>query len=546
MFSNKSSDRRFLVGVFLILAVLSSLPYLYGWLQQTTDLAYLGLHGFAPGDTFVYFSYLWQVRDGHFLFTDLYTTEASVAPILNTFWAVTGWLGNLLRISIPLTFHLARLLMIPALLYVLWIFLFHYLADDRARRWGVGFAVFASGVSGYLLPMFQSGSDLPGYYHLPLDLWVAEANVFTSALHSGHMLAALALIVAIFTLFLVAVERQQWRQSWYAGVAALALFSFHPFHVPLIFSVLGVFWLLYSLANKKIRWDIFGRMLVVFLVASPVLIYYAWALVADPVTAGRALRNLTLTPAWYLLLLSYGFLIPGAVIGGYRIIIERVYREPRWLLLLTWLAMQTVLIMCPFISFQRRMVTGLQIPLIVLTVYGWPIVKFWLSRVWPKALHALTAFPLAPAIAFMFVFGFSNLVNFANDLGLMRERNPLVFWPREEVAAITALRPISDAASVVLADAITGYIIPALTGRRVVAGHQDVETIDYGRKRLEIAWFFQGGGNEESRRAFLARYGVTHIFAGPRELAGGAVSFDVVPYLNPVFANTMATIYRVQ
>src|SRR3989338_1400410 len=181
MFSNKSSDRRFLVGVFLILAVLSSLPYLYGWLQQTTDLAYLGLHGFAPGDTFVYFSYLWQVRDGHFLFTDLYTTEASVAPILNTFWAVTGWLGNLLRISIPLTFHLARLLMIPALLYVLWIFLFHYLADDRARRWGVGFAVFASGVSGYLLPMFQSGSDLPGYYHLPLDLWVAEANVFTSA-----------------------------------------------------------------------------------------------------------------------------------------------------------------------------------------------------------------------------------------------------------------------------------------------------------------------------------------------------------------------------
>src|SRR3989344_5534634 len=116
--------------------------------------------------------------------------------------------------------------------------------------------------------------------------------------------------------------------------------------------------------------------------------------------------------------------------------------------------MQTVLIMCPFISFQRRMVTGLQIPLIVLTVYGWPIGKFWLSRGWPKALHALTAFPLAPAIAFMFVFGFSNLVNFANDLGLMRERNPLVFWPREEVAAITALRPISDAASVVLADAI--------------------------------------------------------------------------------------------
>lgn len=536
-----TTDRRFLLAVTAALVALSSLPYLYGYLRQTSELQYLGLHGFATGDTYVYFSYLRQARDGTWLFSDLYTTEAARVPMVNTFWMVAGQLGRLLRWSVPATFHLARLLVIPlALAVVVWL-LAQYLPTIRQRRWGLILAVFASGVSGYLLPFLRQPAYVGGYYHWPPDLWVAESSVFLSAIHSGHMLLALALIVAVFLLVVTAVERRQWRWSVLAGGCALALFSFHPFHAPLIFLVLGSWAVVCSIVARRVRWDIISHVLVVAMAALPMLIYYAWALRVDPVTAGRAAQNVAWTPAWYLLFLGYGFLIPFAVVGIFRVVRERMVVQPYWLLLVTWLTVQMMLVLWPTIAFQRRLLTGLQLPLVILAVTGFPVARQWLKHFAPRLTRSVLTFPGAFAVLFVFFFGFTNLVNFANDIGLMYERNPLVFWPREQVAAIVAVRDLTGPQSVVLASPTTSYLIPGLTGRRVVTGH-GIETLDDEAKRVAITWFY-GSDSPRQRQEFLARYGVTHVFAGPREQA---VGLDALPYLASVYDNGVVKIYRVE
>lgn len=540
MASTVPSDRRFLFGVTVVLTLLTSLPYLYGWLRQTPELTYLGLHGFAPGDPMVYASYLWQARDGRLLFSDLYTTEIPRLPILNTFWAVAGWLGWLLQLSVPLTFQGARITAAVFAVGTLWWWLHPYVGG-APRRWALLLIVFGSGISGYLLPLFAPDRGLPGYYHLPMDLWVAEFSFFTSALHSGHLVAALALIAVIFGCAVQSVATKRWRYDLAGGVAAFALFSFHPFHVPLVFAVLAVWAVALVLFGHGVR--ALRYLLVVAGMSLPVLGYYAVALSLDPVTVARTARNLTLTPAPYFLPLALGWLLPAGVIGIRRLWRSGGLRQPRWLLLLIWAVAQIVLMFLPWISYQRRMVTAVLLPWAVFAVYGWPAVAAWTARRWGKLVAGLAANALAAGGLALALFGFSNLVNLGNDLGLMQQRHPLVFWPTPQVEAIAALRQYADADAVVLAHPLTSYLIPGFTGRRVVAGHQDVETLDYEGKVLEVVWFYQGSATPERRREFLERYGVTHVFAGPRERA---VGLDALPYLTPVYANGTVTIYRVE
>ncbi|MDO8560106.1 MAG: hypothetical protein Q7S23_03695 [bacterium] len=539
MSSERWSDRRFLLGVAAALAALSSLPYLLGWLRATSQLQYLGLHGFAPGDTFVYYNYLWQVRDGHWLLQDQFTAEPGW-PILNTYWLAAGILGNLLRLSIPLTFHLARLLTIPFALFALWVLGGRYFSG-ASRRAALVLMVFSGGISGYLLPFFRPSRELPGLYQLPLDLWTAESNVFLSAMHAGHMVAAFGMIAGIFVAFERAVATRQFRYSVLGGSMTLALLSFHPFHAPLVAGVLGCWWLLLAATQRRARLDVIGHLLVGAAIAAPIVAYYAAAVAADPLTTGRAARNLQLTPAWYLLVPSFGLLLVGALIGGRQLARMGQLREPRWLLLVAWVAAQSMLLYAPF-TFQRRLVTGLVLPLALLTVAGWPAVAVWLRRRWPQLFSAQRSLPFLAPLALLLLFGFSNMVNLANDLGLMVQRHPLVFWPREELAAIGGIRSRTDANAVVLALPESSYVIAGLAGRTVVLGH-DVETLDYEAKRVAAAWFFQPG-SADVRRALLADWGVTHVYGSARD--GGTAMLDALPFLSSIYRNATAAVYRVQ
>lgn len=538
-----SSDRRFLFSVIFVLAALSSLPYLYGWLRQTAALEYLGLHAFASGDTYVYFSYLWQVRDGHLVFADLYTTEASQVSMLNTFWAAAGTLGNVLRLPIPLAFHASRLLAIPVAVVVLWVLLSRYFSEVWQRRWGLLLAVFASGISGYLLPVLTPGTYAGGYYHWPPDLWVAESNVFLSALHSGHMLASLALVVVVLLCSMAADQQGNGWRSILAGLAALLVFSFHPFQAPLVLGILAAWTVMRSAATRRVCWGLVRHLAIVVAFAAPVMVYYLRALADDPVTAGRAAQNAAWTPAWPLLLLGYGFLIPGAAIGLWRLSRERQLASQRWQFLLTWLAVQAALVLLPFVTYQRRLLGGLQLPLVILTVYGWPLVAARLPGRARRWLAGRYAVPLAAA-CLLLLFGFTNLVNVANELGLMYERNGLMFWPRAELAGLRSLRALTDERSVILAGPNPSYLIPGLTGRRVVAGH-GIETIDLDTKLAAVARFY-GRADNDWRRAFLERYGVTHVVAGSREVGRDWSALEAAAFLKEIWRNEAVRIYQVE
>ena len=186
-----------------IIIVCTSIPFVFGYMYAPKDAYFTGIHSLAPGDYHVYFSNILETYKGHFLYRDLYTTESTRYNIINTFWNFAGMIGKVFSFSPILAFHAARIAAIPILLFTLYVFASYLYRELNKRKFFFLFLCFASGVGAYLEPLFANVDMDGGYYGKPMDVWVAESNIFLSMLHSGHMVLSLALLVIIFLLYLV-------------------------------------------------------------------------------------------------------------------------------------------------------------------------------------------------------------------------------------------------------------------------------------------------------------------------------------------------------
>jgi len=128
---------------------------------------------------------------------------------------------------------------------------------------------------------------------------------------------------------------------------------------------------------------------------------------------------------------------------------------------------------------------------------------------WESRLPAKRAW-LGPACVLMVVVGFVdyNRVPFRR---IVRDEQPV--WP--EVQRILApVRP----GEVVLADSRTSYMVPALTGGRVVAWRHPVYWVPDHTERREAQQRFFAAAADSERRAMIARYHVRWIVFDRREV----------------------------
>jgi hypothetical protein len=126
---------------------------------------------------------------------------------------------------------------------------------------------------------------------------------------------------------------------------------------------------------------------------------------------------------------------------------------------------------------------------------------------WESRLPAKRAW-LAPACALMVTAGFVTRAPFRP---ILRYQRPM--WQNVE-RILAPVRPDE----VVLADSRTSYMVPVLTGGRVVAWRHPVYWVpDHTERRQAQERFFAAAADDE-RRAMIARYHVSWIFLDRREV----------------------------
>jgi len=539
------SEWKLVCLVTIVVIILTQLPIIFGYLNSTADQVYIGIHSQNTVDILVYFSYIKQIIDGHVLLYDNFTSEAQNFGTFNIVWFLVGLMGRLLGLTPGITFHLARAALAPFLLVSIYIFLSYIFKDQFRRRFGFIFISFASGFGAYSSPFF-----ITGFYDLnnilrqawwPDDLARTEISIFNTIYQSPHFILSWICMLWIFLLALFAFEKRSPIYAVLSGLIALIFFNFHPYFVPVIFGVVGLYGIYYFLRHQLIDWKLLGGFVFGAMIASISIGYHFFLLKNSYVISTRASQNVTLVFYLWPTIVGFGAQLPLALLGFFWLY-TRQELEDKFVFFAIWLLVSFMLLFAP-IQFQSRYTQGMQFPLVVFSMcalsFLWQYLKSnaYLSKV--KFLFN----PYLVIMIFILMFCMSNIFNIFRDFYYCANRISLFYANKDVLDGLDWLQRQSSEDRLVVAREYYGHLIPSFTGKKIYFAHGH-ETLFYDMKKIEVNYLFDSAGNLEKKYSWLLNRNISYIFDDMED--GLAVSrFELQPYLRKVFDAPKAKIYEV-
>jgi len=504
---------RWATGWAVALVLLSGLPYLLAALAAPAGWHFAGLLT-NPLDGHSYMAKMQQGAAGNWLFHLAYTPEPHPSAFIFTFYLALGHLAALTGLPNPVVFHAARLAAGLGMLLALFNLTAHITPQRQERRVAFWLLLTASGL-GWL-------GALAGAF--PIDLWVPEAFTPYCVYANPHFPAGIGLMAFIFTQILRNEPLSIWQVVAVAG-AALALAMILPFALLTTWAVLAIFLAQRSVAaGRRLPWKQIWLTLSAGIAAAPVIFYQYWVSVSNPILAGWSAQNVTPAPRVIDFALGYGLVGALAILGGWRMLRQKERPPGEWLILL-WAITTVALVYLPF-NLQRRLITGLHVPLCILAAMG--LVRWLNNRRRSRQVIALVIALSAVGT----LFGWSLPLAAALQSPEQSYPASLLFIRSDEQAAFDWLRGHSTPDTVVLASPRVGMFLPGQTGARAYYGHP-FETIAAATKRAQAEAFFRGE---------IAAPPVDFIFYGPTEQAlGQPTAFNRLPV---VFTAGAVTIYQ--
>ena len=520
-----AGERRWLIGMALIVLGLASLPYLAGALAAGPDRVFSGLQ-VNPLDSLTYLAKMRLGYNGEWLFHLSFTPEQGQGVFILTYFIVLGHVARLTGLPLIVVFHLARLLGGFALLWMIYEVIARVTdtIDLRRRAWWI--VSLSSGVGWLAVLLGHTTSS---------DWSIPESNTFYSLMVNAHFALAAAIMIGMF---IAVLEMRSLSIRRVAGLSVLSLVLaiIQPFALFVVYAALGVTLLAMWWRNTRSRpaqraarpqaastfpCAAFVATFIAGLITAPLLLYFYTATQSDPVLSAWSQQNQTPSPPPIDYVLGYGLLWLFAFFGA-----RQVWRRKSdWdVLLLVWILVTLPLLYAPF-PLQRRLSLGLHVPIGILAALG--ITEIVRAKWTRRALIGVTLLT-------------SLLIELAL-LGGALARSPNIYLSTNEAAALNWLQQNAPRDAVVLSSPEMGGFIPALAGQRVVYGHP-YETVNAKQREQLVKDFFAGTLDEAQ---MLRANNVSYLFIGPREMKLGQLDLRQLP-VEEVFSVGDVKVYRVK
>jgi hypothetical protein len=531
----------------LLMAFVTSLPYLTGNLSTPTDWQYSGAPAVPVGVQVDYNSHLakmWQGSRGQWDYHLLFTHEdhRGIFPVQG-FYVALGALASVTPFSLPAVYHIARFILTICMVLAIWAFASRFL-HRQAERWlALLFGTIVGGWSWLLLifdPAMTANTS-------PIEFWLTDAFNLFGAIYMPHFAAAVTLQIVV----MLAYDR--WVHVPQNGpgsrrispliilTLALAAESIIQPYVVLLFGPLLVILTAYHVFSAK-RLSIGRAMwLIIPLGIHGGLTLYQYAIItSDPIWAAFTAQNQTLSPLVTYYLLSYlPFLIP--IIPGARVFMLDD-ADDRWWMPILWVALVAMLLYAPFPT-QRRYLLGVQTPLAILAAYGWS--RAILPRLKRPRRPLVTIVYLTLASIALVGMIFANVVAIFKPVD-----NPGVYYQPDELQGFAWLARESPNPNDLILTTFdlsgkgSGGRLVGATGRRVFIGHW-YETANFTEKVEQVKQLYNPSTSDTWRRDFLADIGAVYIWYDDYARKIGDWNPESSDYLERVFISDTVKIYKV-
>lgn len=525
-------DTIFVLSVGAVLALITTLPYLLGAALSSQDMRF---SGFLIGqeDGYSYLCDMLQGYQGHWLFHLRYTSEPHGGGLFFLFYILLGKLARLSGLSLILTFHVTRAVLIPVGLYAFYE-LACYLSPSRsARRAAVLLFAFGAGL-GWLWAILGLPTTLGD---MPVDLWSPDASFFLSSFTYPHLLLGQALLFAFILFTLRYLDSGETGNALWAILTGLAASLVHPYKIPVIAVPLAIYGLWRAWTS---HWSLVRLTSRLGIVCAPSAVYvlYAWrTFQTNPAFAEWQAQNLLYSPPVYLYVLGLGipFLLPIAGLlwmkassGG------QTQPPPQYHpFVAVWFVVIPPLLYLPH-PIQRRFIDGYQAAIVILAAGALCVLYERLSRYSWRAL-ALVLLTVTIPLSNLFLLTGATLA-----AATPREPVYRLVW---EIDAANWFWH-DDTEPVVLSSYLTGNVLPATSPVRSFLGHGS-QTMHEAYKSHLVEAFFGTTQPDSWREDLLRQYGIDYVYHGPREKALGKFAPDRTTYLDLAYDNGAVQIYSV-
>ena len=562
--SISKQERLFIIIAIVLVIFVTTLPYIYGWLTTPDDMTYLANYHRASGDHYVYLSMIEEVREGAITHHNLFTSEPHDPVQVRPFWFMMGMFAKTFNLDGILMIQIARIILIFAAIPVIYLSLATFLKQRSTRLiafilalGGAGFGYFFYQIIPEIIPNIYTMN----FYDAPVDLWLTEGVPLLLFSASPHFQLSLICLLLSFVFFVLGFKNGNFKYLVASGGFNLFLAFFHTYETVFIYFIITAYavgiiiWAWKKFNFKEAKKYIF-RWLVVCLVALPGIAYQFLIFFSIPILKSWAEQSRTISPDIQYYLLGYGLVLVAAVIGTIIVIknSRHVGTAPSTVsddgtkpcfvptnhafFLLVWFLGTWPLLYIP-IAFNRRFIEGIFVPMGILAAIGivWFFKKFK-NKSEPIRRLVIIIIIVLGAVAIIP----TNAYNIWSFIEVQKAYKTTPFYlPTVERESLEWLQKNASIDDVILSEHISGFVIPAFTGKRVYIGH-DLQTANFPAKKQGLENFFK---DNTSKHAWLKENNITYLYYGPNEL-GKAFKPDQHDYLKLDFENDKVKIYKVR
>ncbi len=526
-------------GITVFIMLITSLPYIYGYLSAPPDRQFMGIALGTP-DTTQYFT--WMRSFGQNLLIDNRMTAEPTEPVFfNLLWWLLGQLAARTGWSLPAIYQLFRLLTVATFVPLTYWLCGVFLRETR-QRWTAFWVVLLGAGWGWVLIV---GKYLTGTLPWPFDVYIVEPNSFLSLVAFPHFSNAALFMVVIFMLDLFAFE---WRRADYAvwaGVVGLLLGLVHAYDLLLVYAVIGLFALAVAWRDGR-WWETVLYTALIGLISCPGALYSFYITKAFP-TWRDVLAQFANAGAWtpspphLFILLGLPFILALGTLMSLRPLISQ---DNRSLFIKVWFVVHCFIIYLP-VNYQIHYLNGWQFPIAILATQGlFEKIGPWLQQKIPAGERRMPQWGTIIAVFCIIAAIPTNVYLFAWRFYDLGHHDYPYYLYRDDVAALKWLDQNSGPNGVVLSSEVVGQYIPSQTGNRAFLAHWAM-TLDLYEKRDIVQNFFDQSWPDSERRSALKKYGVEYVLWGEAERDLGGLDPGTLPYLTEVFSTPAAKLYHV-
>lgn len=496
-------DRRWLFSTTLFFLVLTSLPYLLGYMRQGAAWRFTGfIFGVEDGNSYI--AKMLTGTYGSWLFRSPYTAMPQQGAFAFSPYLLLGKLASNpeLHDQLVALFQLFRWLADGLLAFAVFQFSQLFLTDRKSRRIAILLILLGGGIG--WLGWLAFPSNWTG--RLPLEVYSPEAFGFLSFLGLPHLAAARAFLLFGFVVFLKDETQTPYWSALLGGIFWLAAGFFQPLAIVVGYGILGFYFLLVFFSHPLKEWRVqvplFKRCAIIVMISSPWVIYNYLSFTSDLYLKAWYAQNIISSPPLQDYAWSYVLFFIAAIPAVLHVLKQR---NKTGLVLVAWLLCAACLAYFPY-NVQRRFIDGVWIVLVILVVSSYELLVKSRVVLFYKAVLVISF--AAPILVMVVAFQ-----------GTWQVSKP-VYRPTVEVSMFKAVSSATNFGDVVFCSYETGNAIPAWAPVHVLAGHGP-ESANLEEIRPEIAAFFSGKKELTWQKELLSRYEVKFIISGPLERALG-------------------------